>query len=293
MLMEGEFRRTLQLAELDILKEFKRICEEHNLRYFAIGGTCLGAVRHQGFIPWDDDIDVAMPYEDYVRFIEIAKSGLRKPYELFDPVDHEVCGFTFLKMHNSNTAFIEKVREAYTDSYFGVFIDIMPIYGLPSEGHQRNKVYKKSSTYIRKNRISRYSFNKTASLKQKLVWITCFPGRVSGDCSYYLKKLRTLGDKCDFEAAKDVLFAWRPIYYDKNITYKREFDKDVFRDYCNLRFEDTEIRVPIDYDKYLTRDFGDYMKLPPEEKRVTLHPAAVIDLHKSYKQYAKEYQKKK
>ena len=128
MLMDGEFRRTLQLAELDILKEFKRICEEHNLRYFAIGGTCLGAVRHQGFIPWDDDIDVAMPYEDYVRFIEIAKPGLRKPYELFDPVDHEVCGCTFLKMHNSNTAFIEKVREAYTDSYFGVFIDIINLF---------------------------------------------------------------------------------------------------------------------------------------------------------------------
>ena len=289
MLMDEEFRRELQLTELDILKEFQRICAEHNLRYFAIGGTCIGAVRHQGFIPWDDDIDVAMPYEDYVRFMEIAKTGLHEPYELFDPIGHEVCGFTFLKMHNSNTAFIEKGREAYTDSYFGVFIDIMPIYGLPIDSGMRDEVYKKSSAYIRKNRISRYSFGKTESLKQKLVWLTCLSGRMSGDYSYYLKKLRALGNKCDFEKAKEILFAWRPIYYDKKITYKREFDKEIFRDYCELPFEDTTIRVPIEYDQYLTRDFGDYMKLPPEEKRVTIHPAAVIDLDKSYKQYAKEY----
>ena len=289
MLMNEEFRRELQLSELDILKEFQRICAKHNLRYFAIGGTCIGAVRHQGFIPWDDDIDVAMPYEDYVRFIEIAKNGLREPYELFDPIGHKVCGFSFLKMHRSDTAFIEKVREAYTDSYFGVFIDIMPIYGLPLDKAERDRVYNKSSAYIRKNRISRYQFGQTDSMKQKLVWMTCLLGKMSGDPSFYLRKLRGLGDSCSFDRAKEILFAWRPIYYDKKITYKRDFDKQIFRDYCDLAFEDTTIRVPIEYDQYLTRDFGDYMKLPPEEKRVTVHPAAVIDLHKSYKQYAKEY----
>ena len=289
MLMDERFRRKLQMTELDILKEFQRICIENDLRYFAIGGTCIGAVRHEGFIPWDDDIDVAMPYEDYVRFMAIAQNGLREPYELFDPAGHEVCGFTFLKMHNSNTAFIEKGRVAYTDSYFGVFIDIMPIYGLPLDRNLKNEIYKKSSIYIRKNRISRYKFNNTESLKQKLVWLTCLSGRMSGDFSYYLRKLRALGDNCDFEKAKKVLFAWRPIYYNKKITYKREFNKEIFRDFCELPFEDTIIRVPIDYDKYLAQDFGDYMKLPPEEKRVTVHPAVVIDLNKSYKEYAKEY----
>ncbi|MBR1604027.1 MAG: LicD family protein [Synergistaceae bacterium] len=72
----SETVRKIQLAELDIFKAFKAICDRHNLRYFAIGGTCIGAIRHKGFVPWDDDMDVAMPYEDYKKFFEIAKTEL-------------------------------------------------------------------------------------------------------------------------------------------------------------------------------------------------------------------------
>ncbi|MBQ3376643.1 MAG: LicD family protein, partial [Synergistaceae bacterium] len=75
----------MQLVELDIFKAFKAICEKHNLRYFAIGGTCIGAVRHHGFIPWDDDMDVAMPYEDYVKFFEVAPSELPEKYKFIHP----------------------------------------------------------------------------------------------------------------------------------------------------------------------------------------------------------------
>ena len=293
MQMSEELRREVQMMELDILKEFQRICADHDLRYFAIGGTCLGAVRHKGFIPWDDDIDVAMPFEDYSRFQKIAGRELQEPYEIINPVEHRACTFPFIKMYRSDTAFIEKARENRPESYFGIFIDIMPIFGLPVDKKERDRVYRESSLYIRQNRFNRLSFAETKSVPQKLMWMTCVRGRASGDPCYYLKKLNALGQRCDFDAAQEILFAWRSIYYNKKKTYKRKFDKYVFRDYCELPFEDTVIRVPVEYDSYLTRDFGDYMKLPPEEKRVTVHPAAIIDLHKSCRAYAEEYRQHK
>lgn len=78
--------RRIQLKELEILKVFQNICRRHGLRYFAIGGTCLGAVRHKGFIPWDDDIDVAMPYEDYLEFQRIAETDLPDNYGILSPL---------------------------------------------------------------------------------------------------------------------------------------------------------------------------------------------------------------
>lgn len=283
--------RLIQILELEILKEFQRICEENHLRYFAISGTCLGAIRHNGFIPWDDDIDVAMPFEDYVKFIEIAKNGLNSPYELFNPKDHRSCGFTFLKIHNSETTFVEKVREPYPDSYFGVFIDIMPIFGLPKDEFKKKKVLIETGILIRKSRISGIPFSDATTWWQRALWLTSWKSKLSNDFACYLNRLMEIGAENSFDEANEILFAWRTKKYDKFNTYRgaeRTFDKSYFDGYLDMPFEDITIRVPKEYDLYLTKDFHDYMKLPPEEKRVTVHPTAIIDLHTSYKEYAKK-----
>ena len=116
----------LQSKILEIFKEFDRICRDNDLKYFAIGGTCIGAVRHKGFIPWDDDLDVAMPIEDYARFREVAPSSLAPQYQIYDYEEHEKCGYQFLKLFDRNTTFIEE-RNNNLDSCMGVFIDIMPV----------------------------------------------------------------------------------------------------------------------------------------------------------------------
>jgi lipopolysaccharide cholinephosphotransferase len=82
---EDKLSYEIQSAILDVFKEFRRICENNHLVYFAIGGTCIGAVRHKGFIPWDDDLDVAMPYPDYKKIIEVCKTQLRPSYSIFGP----------------------------------------------------------------------------------------------------------------------------------------------------------------------------------------------------------------
>ena len=97
--------RRIQLKELEILKVFQDICRRHGLRYFAIGGTCLGAVRHKGFIPWDDDIDVAMPYEDYLEFQRIAETDLPDNYGILSPHTSKHCLFDYYtKLHDKTTS---------------------------------------------------------------------------------------------------------------------------------------------------------------------------------------------
>ena len=103
-----EAKTTLQEIELDIFKRFKRLCQDYNLRYFAIGGTCIGAIRHNGFIPWDDDIDVAMPLEDYIKLKEIAMRELEYPYSLYTTEKNRHWYAGSMKMQNENTTFIEK-----------------------------------------------------------------------------------------------------------------------------------------------------------------------------------------
>lgn len=125
--------RRLQLGELDILNEFVRICEKHNLTYYLVGGTLLGAVRHQGFIPWDDDIDVGMPREDYDRFAQIAVQELA-PHYFYQSPDTDPCYFlSYAKIRKNGTEIYE---ERFKNAKFhkGIFIDIFPLDFCPKPG---------------------------------------------------------------------------------------------------------------------------------------------------------------
>lgn len=125
--------RQLQLAELEILDEFVRVCQAHDLRYYLVGGTLLGAVRHQGFIPWDDDIDVAMPREDYDRFAQIASEELGPQYFYQCPDTDPHYFLTYAKVRKNGT---EVCEERFRNSKFhkGVFIDIFPLDFCPKPG---------------------------------------------------------------------------------------------------------------------------------------------------------------
>ena len=125
--------RQLQLCELEILDEFVRICEKYRLQYYLVGGTLLGAVRHQGFIPWDDDIDVAMPREDYDRFAEISVKDLAPQYFYQCPKTDPYYFLTYAKIRKNGT---EVYEERFKEAKFhkGVFIDIFPLDFCPAPG---------------------------------------------------------------------------------------------------------------------------------------------------------------
>ena len=279
----------LQQEALNIYKEFKRICDKHELCFFAIGGTCIGAVRHNGFIPWDDDIDVAMPYEDICKFKEIIRDELKAGYSLYDPKEKKHFYNNHLKLQNDNTAFIEKGMLNFPESYYGVFIDIMPIFGLPT-GKEREHVLKKYDQYMRLNPKMRRPFQDMISPLSKMAWILNFWRRLICPFNYYTEKINSLLRKYSLNSSDKIIFGWRrlknKVVFDYD--YKCVFDFEDFSDYILMPFEDTYMRGPKVYDSYLTSEFGNYMTLPPEEKRVPIHHVGILDFNKSYKSYAEE-----
>lgn len=285
-----DITRDIQLLEIKILEEFQRLCAKYGLRYFAIGGTCLGAVRHGGFIPWDDDIDIAMPYEDYIKFRRIAKDELRNPYALFDPYEHQHSSIGFCKIHDTSTTFVEQLSLPYSDRYTGVFIDVMPIYGLPNGHQDACRVANMCSWWLRKNIAMRFSYREQLSVTAKLIYLLTYYTRKTQNYNYYLKRIENELCKYDFNNSEQVLFGFRIIPFRKksNYTYKVIFPYSIFADFFEVPFENITIRIPYGYEQYLTMDFGEYMQLPPEDKRVSVHPAALIDLNKSYREYIKE-----
>ena len=272
----------LQENILEVYKPVKELCDTHGLRYFAIGGTCIGAVRHEGFIPWDDDMDIAMPREDYNRFLELAKDNLPSHLEVFNGSDKDHSDFTFTKIHNNRTMFTSTFLENFPDSYTGVFLDVMPIDGLPDNETIRKKYTKKLENISRNSR------------RRKLLDYDAHEGQSGDDIlytlyilnlklhpiRYYSNKLLKILPKYSFEQGEGIIFGWTA---DNS---NRIFHKEDFLSWKSVRFEDTEVRIPIGYDRYLRKQIGDYTKLPDPDKRVTHHDA-IIDLDKSYKDYAR------
>ncbi len=277
MAFSGEtLTREIQMTILDIFKEFKRICEENNLRYYAIGGTCIGAIRHRGFIPWDDDLDVAMPFEDYQKFRSL-QDKINAPYELFDYAEKKHAFMFFLKLHNGNTTFVEKVCMPYKDRYIGAFIDIMPLYGFPTDEKEQKKYFKKYFWYYKLNRVQRFPLNKKGTIKSKIRWCVNAPMKKLRRFDCYSAKIERILSANAFENTEKIFFGWR-------MNSKRMvFDYKDFETYTEMPFEDTTIRVPVGYDNYLKCDFGDYMKIPPKEKQISSHSSGTIDLNKSYR----------
>lgn len=278
-----------QLIVFKIFLEFKRICDKSKLRYFAIGGTCIGAVRHNGFIPWDDDLDVAMPYDDYTKFINIAKTELNPDFSLYLPEDHKCFFNNFFKIIDNNTTIIEKGFLNYPDRYTGVFIDVMPIYGMPSSKKKQIIYSEKCNLYLTINIKIREPYRTDNSLLNKTAWILLYPLRFFKNYNRYIEKINNMFREIPFNNSDVVLFGWRR-YKKKPVlgTYQCILPYYDFRDSIDMPFEKTTIKVPIEYDDYLSREFGNYMELPPVEKQKNCHEVDVIDLKKSYLEYKKD-----
>lgn len=127
--------------ELELYSELERICKKYNIKYFAEGGTLLGAVRHKGFIPWDDDMDIAMPREDYNKFCNVAASELSEPF-FFQSYKTDKVNFLFARIRNSNTAAVPVRGIPYTDTTnHGIFIDIFPLDNMPDDESEKDVVF--------------------------------------------------------------------------------------------------------------------------------------------------------
>ena len=269
-----------QKVILDIFACISNICKKNGIRYFAIGGTCLGAVRHQGFIPWDDDLDIAIPIQEYDKFWKIAHKELPHHLKIYKEDDIRHYRYIFGKIHNENTTFIEKSEIEYPESYKGIFVDIMPISSIPDARIERKGFYNKIRKYHKLNILRRYNFSEMVSIKEKLLWLLLFPSRFLLKTNYWSNKWLKMLSKYPLGSTSLTGYTW-------SIQAERlTFPINDFKDVVELPFENITISCPKEYDDYLARQFGNYMELPPVDKRAP-HHVENISTTKSYKEYKK------
>lgn len=250
--------RDIQMAILKVAKEIHNICVANDIKYFMLGGTFIGAVRHKGFIPWDDDIDFGMTYDQYLKFIGVAKK-LNHPWIVFDFPGYENKEYAnlFIKAYDKNTTFIEHGKEK---DVRGVFVDIFPVVSACDTKVASLKEIKKAF-YLRKLlQCQRYNLYKHKPLLNIVAKFVAF---------LTPRKLLYILSKHQFSL---LAFKDKKYYVALDGTKKDVYDARYFKEnYILYSFEDTEFYGIKDYDGYLTDVFKDYMKLPPEEKRVPLH----------------------
>lgn len=250
--------KTLQNAILKVGKEIHKICVENNIRYFMCGGTFIGAIRHKGFIPWDDDIDFSMLYDDFQRFLEIARN-LQHPWLEFDLPDPDNKDYAnmFIKAYDKRTTLIEVHKE---NEIRGVFVDIFPVIYAKNTKEECWREIKYSVLLRKLIECKKYDLYSHRPILR--MFINTFLPLVSKE--YLMKKAQQHMDKL---ASHKASFLIAPDGTKKDV-YKAEYFYDPFVLYP---FEDTEFYGIKQYDEYLTDVFHDYMKLPPEDQRQPHH----------------------
>lgn len=253
--------------ELNILKDVASYCEKNNIRYYLAYGTLIGAIRHKGFIPWDDDIDIVMPRPDYEKFIsEFSKKNEYCNLKLVTPYDENSI-YTFSKVIDVNTVKIESgVR--YTEEYLGIDIDVFPMDGQPDEEKQYKKYYQKKMRLYFTYSLLRTQNNVYSGYKKVLHSFFCFLINkvLKLDKTKILKKIEKINKPYKYDSSIYVGATSSDVNSIKNRHKKNLFDEYIYAD-----FEDCQFRIPKGYDEVLSDMFGDYMQLPPENERVTHH----------------------
>ncbi len=269
----------LHNVELNILKEFIKVCQKLNLRYYLVGGTAIGCVRHQGFIPWDDDIDVAMPRKDYEIFLAKAQKLLPK-YLFVQTIKTEKNYYNlFAKIRNSNTTFIEE-NDTNLNINKGIFIDVFPLDGMGNTEKQAiknlHKFFKLKEIYNFKNQKL-----KTKGIRNKIRYFYYFLLSLQYINCNMLEIANKFSQKLDFDSCKYV-GSFCGAYGNREIQKLAYFGKGKL-----AKFEDIEANIPIDSDAYLHNMYGNYMELPPKDKRVAPH-CYYLNTRKSYLEYLKK-----
>lgn len=270
---------------LSIFEEISKICKKHDIPYYAIGGTCIGAIRHQGFIPWDDDLDIAIPIEYFDYFFEVAQSELPKHLVIIDGKRNPQYGYVWNKIADDRTTFIEDWEMKDTRLYKGVFVDIMPISGVPEDGDKQKKFFAKLFQNINLNTWQKVPPRCSASLKSQIfkTIVHCVLSVFPND--YFYDRAMNQMRAYPLEESNKTGYTWHT-YGGRTLV----FDSVWFRKAVELPFETTGISCPEGYHEMLKYQFGDYMKLPPEDKRVSCHNP-MIDLNKSHFEYRKQNDK--
>ena len=249
----------LRLLQLDILSCVHQFCIEHDINYSISSGTLIGAVRHKGYIPWDDDIDIYMLRPNYERFEKEFKDA---NYRIMSPNLNKRCIYPFAKIYDSRTLLKEDLDHSMDD--LGVYIDVFVIDSVPDDINERKRLFRKNTIldYILIFKTLKYRkaqktwktillyWGKILLIPLPLQWVIDKKVRL---CQPFNPQTR---DICNVMAGGGI---------------KVCIPKSVMKSFIDIAFEGRVFKCMKDYDRYLRLNYGDYMKLPPVEKRVSMH----------------------
>lgn len=273
--------RRLQLKELDTLLYFKEFCEEHNLTFYFCGGCCIGSLRNKGFIPWDDDIDVFMPREDYEKLYTLWNEHSKNQRFLCLRTDHTIFTGNIFTTIIDTTSTTVKANQAHLNVPHGIVMDVLPLDGCP-KGLKRKA--QKAWAMI-------YSLFLAQIVPEKHGGIVSLGSRVLLGV-FRGKKLR---DKIwRFAQNQMTKYSIKDCEYITELCsgpkyMQCEYPKELFASAVYEEFEGYQMPIPVGFDKYLKMAFGDYKKLPPENKRKPHHDLIFCDLEMNCYDYEKKF----
>lgn len=267
-----ETLRKCQLLQLETANEIKRICQKHEIPYSLIAGTLLGAVRHKGFIPWDDDLDVGMLRADYDRFLQVAPTELGDKYFLQTWDTDPRFGLPIAKVRLNNTEYVEK-NSQNVPIHSGIYVDVFPFDNLADDLKKRKK-QKTMCRYYFHLLLNKAGYDYVEKSNKKKYMIAKLFGFLSFFTSY--EKLHKQYLKW--------MTKYNGVQTDKIITFggasspeKETLSAEWMQKLQQLSFEDTEFSAFAQWDAYLTHFYGDYMTPPPEDKRYLGHGIVKVD----------------
>lgn len=265
--MDRQVLRQLQLAELEILKDIDRYCRQHKIYYSLYAGTGIGAARHGGFIPWDDDIDIVMTRQEYDRFYQTWTESPMEGYYLQNTYTDIHCGINHTKIRKDNTILLSK-GEDESRGHHGIWIDIFCLEKIDHNLIRKCIVYWhgiKSIILTRGNTYNEYEGFAKRLVKKLLQMIPDdFISKEWNRNEVWFRKHNSI--------EKD--YSW--VEMGAGYTFKNLFPMDIPKHYTQIEFEGHKFMMFKDYHTFLTHEFGDYMQLPPEEEQVCRHEPVKI-----------------
>ena len=266
--------RDIQLFELKMLKDVVKVCDDNNIEYMLSSGTLLGAVRHGGFIPWDDDIDIYMTLDNYKKFLKVGQQALGEKY-FVQNYETDKLYFEMWTQIRANGTTSMPIKFKNWNIHFGMCLDIFPLVGV-SDNEKKRKKQKKALCFNRLLLMDGFLKATGENISSKMKLLYKIPYRIrKAICKFNERKIYL-----DFRKYDSCSIIWYDII--------KIYPAELFKNLTKIKFEDTEFTTLSKYDEYLTILYGDYMT-PPKESERNGHSGELGEIIRDTKKDYKEY----